>query len=75
MVRYISLLFSSDYVHELLIHLTEIIVGFDLHGNAKIFDFGLVKELREELKVGEDLYKNTGRTGTRRYMAPEVVLW
>lgn len=49
-------------------------IGFDIHGNAKIFDFGLVKELREELKVGKDMYRNTGRTGTRRYMAPEVVL-
>jgi serine/threonine protein kinase len=51
------------------------LLGFDIHGNAKIFDFGLVKELREELKVGKDMYRNTGRTGTRRYMAPEVVLW
>mmetsp|Transcript_24735 Transcript_24735/g.36653 ORF Transcript_24735/g.36653 Transcript_24735/m.36653 type:complete len:668 (+) Transcript_24735:48-2051(+) len=49
-------------------------IGFDVRGNAKLFDFGLAKELREEDKIEKDQYNASGRTGTRRYMAPEVVL-
>lgn len=49
-------------------------IGFDVYGNAKLFDFGLAKELRIEDKVDKDQYNASGRTGTRRYMAPEVVL-
>ena len=48
-------------------------IGYDIRGNAKIFDFGLAKELLEEDKVGEDQYMASGLTGSRRYMAPEVV--
>jgi serine/threonine protein kinase len=49
----------------------------------KIFDFGLCKELKSKLLMAhpdhgsddmEDTYKLTGRSGTRRYMAPEVAL-
>lgn len=49
-------------------------IGFDVRGNAKIFDFGLAKELIDKDKVATDQYRASGRTGTRRYMAPEVVL-
>ena len=44
----------------------------------KLFDFGLVKELKASSRVtlsscsGEAVYKLTGRTGSRRYMCPEV---
>lgn len=46
-------------------------IGFDEHGNVKLFDFGLAKELHPGLKK-KDLYKLTGYTGSLRYMAPEV---
>jgi len=50
-------------------------IGFDVRGDAKLFDFGLCKELRSELRVNDsDLYKLTGRTGSPLYMAPEVML-
>ena len=42
----------------------------------KLFDFGLVKELKKKNRAtgyGENaLYKLTGKTGSRRYMSPEV---
>ena len=38
----------------------------------KLFDFGLATTLPSQRKVGENQYKLTGNTGTRRYMAPEV---
>ena len=49
----------------------------------KLFDFGLCKELKPKLlkahpdhgpEGGDGTYKLTGRSGTRRYMAPEVAL-
>lgn len=49
-------------------------IGFDVRNSAKIFDFGLAKELTDKDKISTDQYKASGRTGTRRYMAPEVVL-
>jgi len=49
-------------------------IGFDVRGDAKLFDFGLCKELRPESRVQGHLYRLTGLTGSRRYMAPEVVL-
>jgi len=49
-------------------------IGFDVRGNAKIFDFGLVKELLPNASVGNGLYIATGLTGSRRYMSPEVLL-
>ena len=50
-------------------------IGFHVRGDVRIFDFGLAKELRKEDLVQEpDGYRATGLTGTRRYMAPEVVL-
>ncbi|CAM9664263.1 unnamed protein product [Scytosiphon promiscuus] len=38
----------------------------------KLFDFGLAKILRPPDKLGDDVYKMTGNTGSMRYMAPEV---
>ena len=49
-------------------------IGFDVRGDAKIFDFGLAKELLESDMTKDGLYKMSGLTGSRRYMAPEVVL-
>ena len=49
-------------------------IGFDVRDNAKIFDFGLAKELRPSDRIAKDQYRASGRTGTRRYMAPEVTL-
>lgn len=49
-------------------------IGFDIRGDAKVFDFGLAVELKSKDQVGKDKYKLSGLTGTRRYMAPEVVL-
>ena len=50
-------------------------IGFDRDGVAKIFDFGLVKELQPKERVGKDEYRASGRTGTRKYMAPENILY
>lgn len=48
-------------------------VGFDIRDDVKIFDFGLAKELTDDIKQDENgLYKLTGMTGSPRYMAPEV---
>eukprot|EP00545_Synedropsis_sp_CCMP1620_P009277 CAMPEP_0119009066 /NCGR_PEP_ID=MMETSP1176-20130426/4117_1 /TAXON_ID=265551 /ORGANISM="Synedropsis recta cf, Strain CCMP1620" /LENGTH=394 /DNA_ID=CAMNT_0006961511 /DNA_START=16 /DNA_END=1204 /DNA_ORIENTATION=- len=44
-------------------------IGFDVRGTVKLFDFGLCKELQNA-----DGFEMTGLTGSRRYMAPEVVL-
>lgn len=50
-------------------------IGFDIHDDIKIFDFGLSKELTQDMvKDANGLYKLTGLTGTIRYMAPEVGL-
>mmetsp|Transcript_10101 Transcript_10101/g.22589 ORF Transcript_10101/g.22589 Transcript_10101/m.22589 type:complete len:828 (-) Transcript_10101:271-2754(-) len=49
-------------------------VGFDVRGDVKLFDFGLAKELTPRYRVGKDQYKASGLTGSRRYMAPEVVM-
>ncbi|KAG7345162.1 sserine/threonine protein kinase with PASTA sensor domain [Nitzschia inconspicua] len=50
-------------------------IAFDVRGRLKIFDLGLAKELKpKDLQEPPDGYKATGLTGSRRYMAPEVVL-
>eukprot|EP00551_Chaetoceros_affinis_P005971 CAMPEP_0203666152 /NCGR_PEP_ID=MMETSP0090-20130426/3231_1 /ASSEMBLY_ACC=CAM_ASM_001088 /TAXON_ID=426623 /ORGANISM="Chaetoceros affinis, Strain CCMP159" /LENGTH=815 /DNA_ID=CAMNT_0050529939 /DNA_START=31 /DNA_END=2478 /DNA_ORIENTATION=+ len=48
--------------------------GFDVRGNVKLFDFGLAKELQAKDRIGPGQYNASGRTGTRRYMSPEVAL-
>jgi serine/threonine protein kinase len=54
-------------------------IGFDVRGDAKIFDFGLSKCLSQDLKArdpvsGQEVYgyKLTPRTGSICTMAPEV---
>lgn len=47
-------------------------VGISFDGKAKLFDFGLAKELKENDRVGPDQYNCTKMSGTRRYMAREV---
>lgn len=49
-------------------------VGVDIRGDLRLFDFGLAKELKDKDERAPDMYKLTGMTGSRRYMAPEVVL-
>mmetsp|Transcript_17667 Transcript_17667/g.43031 ORF Transcript_17667/g.43031 Transcript_17667/m.43031 type:complete len:649 (+) Transcript_17667:296-2242(+) len=55
-------------------------VGFDRHGNLKLFDLGLCKEEKPCLSCSDNddsnatnttTYRMTGHTGSRRYMAPE----
>jgi len=54
-------------------------IGFDVRGDIKIFDFGLCKELPTTpvtdagTRETGPLYKLTSRTGSRPYMAPEVM--
>jgi serine/threonine protein kinase len=45
-------------------------VGFDVRGDAKLFDFGLATEFDAD-KEKDQPFKLTGDTGTLRYMAPE----
>jgi Protein kinase domain len=48
--------------------------GFTVSGVVNIFDFGIAKELKErDLREYPDGYEATGMTGSRRYMAPEVL--
>lgn len=47
-------------------------MGFDSAGELKIFDFGLSTELSKEKRNAAGLYRMTGNTGSRRYMAPEI---
>jgi len=37
-----------------------------------LFDFGLAREIHDEVKVTDHTWKLTGETGSLRYMAPEV---
>ena len=48
-------------------------IGFDVRGDVKLFDFGLVKEIYpNHKKQFGGVYNLSGNTGTRRYMSPEV---
>jgi serine/threonine protein kinase len=49
-------------------------IGLDFNDNIKLFDFGLAKELKKEQRIEEDKYHNSEKTGTKRYMAPEVYM-
>lgn len=54
-------------------------VGFDAAGIVKIFDFGLSRELPDKKITNrdgslEDVFAMSGKVGSMRYMAPEVVL-
>jgi len=47
-------------------------LGFDIHGNIQLFDFGLAKEIPDMKGGYQDTYELSGCTGSMRYMAPEV---
>lgn len=47
-------------------------IGFDSDGTVKLFDFGLVKELKTHRRYADGTYLLSANTGSRRYMAPEV---
>jgi len=47
-------------------------IGFDSDGMVKLFDFGLVKELKAHRRYTDGTYLLSSNTGSRRYMAPEV---
>jgi serine/threonine protein kinase len=53
-------------------------IGFDVRGDVKIFDFGLAKSVKEELRAKDSMgrllhgYNLTPRTGSIPYMAPHV---
>lgn len=50
-------------------------VGFDVEGVVKVFDFGLSRELpNEDGATIDDVFHMSGKIGSMRYMAPEVVL-
>lgn len=47
-------------------------VGFDVRGDVKIFDFGLAREFPSEDQLVDGVFQMSGKTGSLRYMAPEV---
>ncbi len=47
-------------------------IGLDFNNCVKIIDFGVAKELKQKESVGIDQFNATCKTGTPRYMAPEV---
>eukprot|EP00984_Skeletonema_dohrnii_P020580 scaffold10051_cov94-Skeletonema_dohrnii-CCMP3373.AAC.4 len=47
-------------------------VGFDRHGNLKLFDFGLARFMPQHGDAYEDVHEMTG-LGTPRYTSPEVL--
>ncbi|KAL3927075.1 MAG: hypothetical protein SGBAC_013229, partial [Bacillariaceae sp.] len=49
-------------------------LAYDVRGDVRLFDFGLARELKEKDKIIDNKYNLTGLTGSRRYMAPEVIL-
>lgn len=51
-------------------------LGFDVHDELKLFDFGLAKVLGNDTNQNKyvDTFLLTGVTGSPRYMAPEVAL-
>lgn len=49
-------------------------IGFDVRGDVKIFDFGLAREFPKSEVMTNGTYQLSGKTGSLRYMAPEVAL-
>lgn len=46
-------------------------IGFDVRDDIKLFDFGMARELKDELKADDENYR-LSLCGSPRYMAPEV---
>lgn len=43
-------------------------IGFDSDGTVKLFDFGLVKELKTHRRYADGTYLLSANTGSRRYI-------
>jgi serine/threonine protein kinase len=70
---------ALEYMHSLRLIYRDIKpenIGFDVRGDVKVFDFGLMKSLdqRNKAKHGTYGYHLTAFTGSIPYMAPEVAL-
>jgi len=76
-----SLSFALQYCHTMvpgcmILHrdLKPENIAFTSDGLLKIIDFGLAKEVSEASPLSEDVYQMSGKTGSYRYMSPEVAL-
>jgi len=69
---------ALQYLHEKNIIYRDIKkgnIGFDSEGTLKLFDFGLARELKmKDMHTNCSTYNLTGKTGSMRYMAPEIAL-